>query len=157
MLGWVFEGRIGQATGNRNLFLFCQPLPIKFIPQHPQSNLLQSPYSNYLWPPPLPLKLLHLNFKKSQSDKPILSNHSVSDLSPADVIRAKWKKVGTWLMKDCWMVHLSTNSSKTMSLHNKAKLPDSFTASFRFTIIFISKGQMICIKRNIKKNVWITY
>ncbi len=49
LLRWELEGSVGQLAGNLHFFLFCQHLPIKFICQHPQSNLLQPP-SNSLWP-----------------------------------------------------------------------------------------------------------
>ncbi len=58
LLGWALEGRIGWATGNLHFFYFANPLTIEFIPQHPQSNLLQpSPPQFKLCMNPLPSKL----------------------------------------------------------------------------------------------------
>ncbi len=132
--GRIFlEGSIVVATKS-SFFPFCQPLLIEFIPQHPQSNLLQPfpppldrhPNSNYLWPPPLPLRLLHFIFNLSEKDKAILRNSAVSDLWPTAVAHAKWG----------FLDDPSENRQiKTMSLYNKAKLPDGFSINFRLAII----------------------
>ncbi len=67
---------------------------IKFIAILPLSD------SNYLWPPSHPIKLLHLIFNQSESDKPILSNPAVSDVWPVYVAHAKCWKMVLWLTKD---------------------------------------------------------
>ncbi len=134
LLGWTFEVRVDQMTVIIFSILPTPPdriypstRPIKFIATPPpRIQIIYDPFhfhSNYyIW------------FLTNQLDKPFLSNIAVSYLWPADVACAKWRKMVTWLTKDCWTVHLRTDSSKPMFLHNKAKLPDSFAVSFHFAI-----------------------
>ncbi len=52
LVGHLKVGSVGRPE--IFIFLFCWPLPIEFIPQHPQSNLLQPP-------PPIQIIYNHLH------------------------------------------------------------------------------------------------
>ncbi len=89
LLGRTLEGRVGRVTGNVHFFYFAYPFQLNVS--------LNTPNQIYCkFPPPWfklfmpPLELLHLIFSQSESDKPILSNHNVSDLWPADAARTNW-------------------------------------------------------------------
>ncbi len=134
LVGCLRVGPVGQPE----IFIFSilPTPPDQIYPSTPPIQFIATPPPiQIIWPPPLQLKLLHLIFSQSESDKPILSNPAVTVLWPADIACAKWRKMVTWLTKDCWTVYLSTDSSKTMSLHNKAKIPDGFAVSFHFAMI----------------------
>ncbi len=120
LLGLVLEYRVSRATGNLHFFYFDNPFQSNLSPQHPQSNLLRclSPLIElFMNPRPFPIELLHLIFNQPESDKPILSNPAVSDLWPAAITHATWWKMVMWPTKDCWIVHLITQTDKKIFLY----------------------------------------
>ncbi len=149
----------GRSVEQAEIFIFSiLPTPPNEIYHLNTPNEIYCNPPPYLWPPSFPIELLHLIFKQSESDKPILRYPAVSDLW---LLMSLTQNVEKW-SRDWWKNFRrsiwSTDSPKTMSLHNKAKLPDCFAVSLSFTTnIHVDSNQIksfilsFCIPCNLRE------